>query len=290
MVPFKGFILSLTFMFFGTVLSQNAYEPNFSDPKKIKHHKLVWNDEFNYEGKPDPTKWRYEHGFVRNEELQWYQPKNATCKNGVLLIEGKRETVNNPKYDPTSSNWKENRKQAHYTSASLKTKGKASWKYGVFEIRARIDSTIGSWPAIWTLGNNNPWPANGEIDIMEFYIKNNKQSILANAAWLGKKPRVVWDNKVIPLAYFLKKDPDWVKKFHVWRMEWTKNHIKIYLDNELINKVSQKKSKNPDGFKPFNQEHYLLLNLAIGSNGGDPTYSKFPISYEVDYARIYQKE
>ncbi|WP_345276612.1 glycoside hydrolase family 16 protein [Litoribaculum gwangyangense] len=286
----KGILLSLVSLFYGTIYSQNPYEPDFSKPKKINHYKLVWNDEFNYNGKPDSTKWIYEYGFVRNEELQWYQPKNATCKNGVLLIEGRREIVQNPNYVAISSDWKENREHAYYTSASLKTEGLASWKYGVFEIRARIDSTLSSWPAIWTLGNNNPWPANGEIDIMEFYIKNNEQSILANAAWLGKYPRIVWDSKVIPLAYFLKKDPDWVKKFHIWRMEWDQNSIKIYIDNELINKISQKKAKNPDGFKPFNQEHYLLLNLAIGSNGGDPTDSKFPISYEVDYARIYQKE
>ena len=275
-------------LFFGQ--KHKDFMPDKGKPKKIKGYELVWHDEFNYSGKPDSLKWNYETGFVRNEELQWYQSENAICKNGVLLIEGKREAKLNTDYDSLSKNWRHNRKYAHYTSASINTNKKASWKFGRFEIRARIDSTKGSWPAIWTLGVDKPWPANGEIDLLEFYIKNNKQSILANAACLNDINGPLWDSTVIPLKYFLNQDPKWVDKFHVWRMDWDEEAIKLYLDDYLVNIIALKDTKNPDGFNPFLQNHFLLLNLAIGSNGGDPTNSKFPIQYEVDYVRVYQKK
>ncbi|MDA9555780.1 glycoside hydrolase family 16 protein [Pelobium sp.] len=263
--------------------------PDFTAPKIIDGYQLVWNDEFNINGKPNIESWRYETGFVRNEELQWYQKENAFCKNGVLNISAKREKVSNPSYNPNSKDWRKNRAFANYTSASINTKGLKSWKYGRFEVRAKIDSTKGSWPAIWTLGNEGQWPANGEIDLMEFYIKNDKQSILANAAWLGNNPRVIWNSKITPLNHFLSKDPNWVKKFHVWRMDWDAESIKLYLDDELLNEISASKTINPDGTNPFQQEHYLLLNLAIGQNGGNPSSSKFPINYQIDYVRVYQK-
>ena len=126
---------------------------------------------------------------------------------------------------------------------------------------------------------------------MEFYIKDQKQSILANAAWLGGNIKPKWNSKVKLLSYFLAKDPKWLDKFHVWRMDWDEEAIKIYIDDELINNVSTAKTLNPDGTNPFQQEHYFLLNLAIGGdNGGDPKDSKFPIIYQIDYVRVYQKE
>ena len=143
-------IILTTSLFFGQ--NNKAFIPDNGKPKKIKGYELVWHDEFNYTGKPDSLKWNYETGFVRNEELQWYQSDNAICENGVLLIEGKRDTILNTVYDSLSKNWRLNRKYANYTSASINTNKKASWKFGRFEIRARIDSTKGSWPAIWTLG------------------------------------------------------------------------------------------------------------------------------------------
>jgi beta-glucanase (GH16 family) len=268
-----------------------AKRPDFSEPKKINGYELVWNDEFDRKGKPNPKFWSYENGFKRNNELQWYQAENANCKDGVLTITASREKIKNPDYDANSKDWRKNRAFGYYTSASINTKGLKSWKYGRFEIRARIDSTKGSWPAIWTLGNNEKWPANGEIDIMEFYIKNQKQSILANAAHLGQNFKPKWNSKIIPLSYFLEKDPNWLEKFHIWRMDWDEKAIKIYLDDELLNDINITHTKNPNGFNPFHQEHYFLLNLAIGGdNGGNPSLSKFPITYEVDYVRVYQKK
>jgi len=269
----------------------NPTLPDPNPPIEIPGMKLVWADEFSTNGKPNPEFWKYENGFVRNEELQWYQEENANCANGVLEIEGIREEIPNLNFQAGSSNWKTNRKSAHYSSASINTHGQKQWLYGRFEIRARIDTAMGSWPAIWTLGVAKPWPSNGEIDIMEFYRVNNAPTILANVAWGTDKQYVAkWDTERIPYAHFLAKDPEWTSKFHIWRMDWTKESIKLYLDNELINTTLLSETINLDGFNPFTQPQYLLLNLAIGGNGGNPDQSKFPIKYEVDYVRVYQEK
>lgn len=267
----------------------DPFSPDFRKPPEISGMKLVWNDEFNLEGKPDPSSWRCEKGFVRNRELQWYQEANANCRGGVLLMEGRKERFRNPLHEAGSSDWKREREYVEYTSASIQTRGLHQWQYGRFEIRARIDTACGSWPAIWTLGISGGWPSNGEIDIMEFYRVNGMPVILANFAW-GTDKRFVakWDDLKKPLTDFTSEDPDWVKKFHVWRMDWNNESVKIYLDDQLLNEVSLKETINPDGFNPFLQPHYLLLNLALGSNGGDPSGSVFPIKYEVDWVRVYQ--
>jgi beta-glucanase (GH16 family) len=283
--------LFVLFIFSEIIYSQNKdlYNPDFSTPSLINGMKLVWNDEFNISGKPDTANWRYEKGFMRNQELQWYQSENAVCQNGLLIIEGKKEKIRNPYYSEGSANWKTNRKSAKYTSASIQTRGKKQFQFGRFEIRARIDTACGSWPAIWTLGITKPWPSNGEIDIMEFYRVNRVPTILANFAW-GTNKRLVakWDDLKKPLADFTANDPFWNKKFHIWRMDWNKDSISIYLDDQLLNTSLMNQTVNPDGFNPFLQPHYILLNLALGGNGGDPSKSKFPIKYEVDYVRVYQ--
>jgi beta-glucanase (GH16 family) len=130
---------------------------------------LVWADEFEEDGRPDPRDWNCDTGFLRNQELQWYQPDNARCENGLLIIEGRRERRRNPNYDPASDDWRKNREYADYTSASMMTSGKQSWQYGRFEMRGRIDTGAGLWPAFWTLGVAGGWPDGGEIDIMEYY-------------------------------------------------------------------------------------------------------------------------
>jgi len=105
--------------------AQNAdpSRPDFGYPPALMGFKLVWNDDFNIEGKPDSLSWRYEKGFVRNNELQWYREENATCKGGVLLIEGKSEKVKNPGFKAGSNNWRSSREYAEYTSASIQTRG-----------------------------------------------------------------------------------------------------------------------------------------------------------------------
>jgi beta-glucanase (GH16 family) len=253
-------------------------------------YRMVWSDEFKVDGRPDPKKWNYEHGFVRNNELQWYQEENAFCKDGRLIIEARRERKANPNYKKGAKGWKTNRKFIEYTSSCLITKGLASWKYGRFEIKARIKTQKGLWPAIWFLGEKGQWPSNGEIDLMEFY----GGKILANACWGTKnrwKPR--WDNFHKPVKSF--GDPKWDEKFHVWRMDWDADSIKLYVDGLLLNTIDVTKTINPTtdwGPKnPFRQPHYMLINLAIGGHaGGDPSKTKFPTRYEIEYVRVYQKK
>jgi beta-glucanase (GH16 family) len=249
-------------------------------------YKLVWADEFDKDGPPDPCSWTYERGFVRNEELQRYQPDNARCENGLLIIEARRERKQNPNYDPNSGNWKRNREYADYTSASVTTRGLHSWMFGRFEMRGRIDTRPGLWPAFWTLGVEGRWPSCGEIDIMEYY----QEMLLANAAWAAEKPAVAeWDDIRVPITDF--NDPDWSMKFHIWRMDWDVNSIKLYVDERLLNTIDLQKTSNKDkyGKNPFRQPHYIILNLAVGgSRGGDPSNTKFPAKFEIDYVRIYR--
>lgn len=270
----------------------NPQLPDFSKAKVIEGMKLVWQDEFNENGKPNPKFWKSEKGFVRNQELQWYQEDNANCQNGVLLIEGKRVQIPNPNYEEGNTNWRKNRKEINFTSASIQTKGLQEWQFGTFIIRARIDTTLGSWPAIWTLGNSGEWPSNGEIDLMEFYRVKSEPTILANVAHGTNKQYVAkWDDSKTNLKHFTDKNKDWVKQFHIWRMDWTPESINLYLDDELLNTTSLSETINPDGKNPFLQPHFLLLNLAIGGqNGGEPKPATKQIKYEVDYVRVYQKQ
>lgn len=250
-------------------------------------YKLVWSDEFENNGSPDSTKWRYEHGFVRNEELQWYQPENARCEKGYLVIEAKREQKPNPRYEAGSNDWRRKREMINYTSSCLITAGKQTWQYGRFEMRGRIDISQGMWPAWWTLGVEKRWPANGEIDIMEYY----SGKLLANIACAGNNGKPEWYSNTFPVDSI--GGTNWSSKFHVWRMDWTKDFIALYLDDQLLNKVATDLLINKDGsgFNPFKQPHYMLLNLAIGGmNGGDPAVTSFPRLFEVDYVRVYQEK
>lgn len=264
-------------------------------PAEYEGWDLVWNDEFNRDGAPDASSWSLEQGFVRNSELQWYQDKNAYCKDGILVIEGRKERVKNPGYKPGSKSWKENREYAEYTSSCLKTKGKREFLYGRFEIRARIPVSSGSWPAIWMLGSSLKWPSCGEIDIMEYYVKGGEPHLLANAAWGDKKKKYKpsWNSNKIPFSKFLERDPEWGNKFHVWRMDWDQEFIRIYLDGEVMNEIPLSTTVNgPSGnfMNPFKQPHYILLNLAMGANGGEIDESLLPLKYEIDYVRVYQKK
>ena len=245
--------------------------------------KLVWSDEFEKDGRPDPARWTYETGFVRNEEAQWYRPENARVENGMLIIEGRRERWKNPGFEAGSPGWQRSREYAEFTSASVTTKGIQSWRYGRFEMRARIDTRPGLWPAFWTLGVEKPWPRNGEVDIMEYY----RGELLANLIWQGT-PRTASFTRKKPLTAF--NDPEWSSKFHVWRMDWDENRIVIAVDGEVLNDSDLNRAANPDGTNGFRQPHYMILNLAIGGTaGGDPSETKFPARFEIDWVRVYEK-
>ncbi len=258
-----------------------------ANPYAAEGYQLVWADEFNTNGAPDSTSWSYERGFERNHELQWYQPQNAFCKNGLLILEARRENKPNPIYADGSTEWRKVRKQIEYTSASIKTIKKKAWQYGRFIMRGRIDISSGMWPAWWTLGVSGKWPADGEIDMMEYYRK----MLLANIACLGADGKPEW--------YTVKFKTDslggagWAEKFHIWRMDWDEHEIALYVDDVLMNKVALNKLENKDGsgVNPFKQPHYMLLDLAVGGDqGGNPAGNSFPRRFEVDYVRVYQKQ
>jgi beta-glucanase (GH16 family) len=245
---------------------------------------LVWHDEFDVDGPPDPANFKFEKGFVRNEEAQWYQAANASVQGGLLLIEARKESVPNPNYTG-AGDWKTTRKTADYTSASLNTSGLWSFQYGHFEMRARIPTEIGMWPAFWTLGVSGQWPSNGEIDIMEFY----QSKLLANvASGTSTAYQAKWDSVATPIVSF---GADWQPQFHVWSMDWDAENIALSVDGQVLNTTSLASALNADGSSPFKQKAYLLVNLAIGGqNGGDPSSTVFPKRFEIDYLRVFQKQ
>ena len=154
-------------------------------------------------------------------------------------------------------------------------------------MRGKIDISSGLWPAWWTLGVSGGWPANGEIDIMEYYRKK----LLFNVACLGSDRKAEWYSNTYSTDSLGGKT--WASSFHIWRMDWDENAISLFLDDQLMNKVELSKVVNKDGSgrNPFKQPHYMLLNLAIGGmNGGDPSNTNFPRKFEVDYVRVYQKK
>ena len=246
--------------------------------------KLVWHDEFDTNGPPDPANWDYERGFVRSQELQWYQPENAFCTNGRLIIEARPEHKRNPQFTPGSENWKTNREWIDYTSASITSRRLREFKYGKFEMRARIDTRLGSWPAFWTLGATPgiPWPACGEVDIMEFYAG----TVLANFGYGldGKTKLLAVKQPVADLG-----GDAWSKEFHIWTMAWDEKQMYMLLDGKLMNQLDVATADNADGGNPFHRPVYIILNQVIGGQcGGDPSQTKFPIRFEVDWVRVYQ--
>ncbi|MFN8345217.1 MAG: glycoside hydrolase family 16 protein [Spirosomataceae bacterium] len=270
-------------------LSEKAINPHSCQPvhndstNTSPKYQLIWSDEFDKEGVPDPTKWEFETGFSRNEEAQWYQKENAVCHNGNLVITAKKERKSNPNFKEGSNDWRTNRPFIEYTSASVKMKKEHAFRYGKMEVRAKIITQTGLWPAIWTLGVSGEWPSNGEVDVLEYY----DDKILANYAIAStKRYNAIWDGFAKPMKDF---SANWADSYHVWTLEWTEDKMEILLDGVSMNSIDLTQSFNKsDGKNPFRQPHYLLLNLALGGNrGGSLANTTFPSQYLIDYVRIY---
>ncbi len=240
--------------------------------------KLVWNDEFNYVGLPDPSKWSYDtdgnsYGWGNNE-LQYYTEKrkeNAWVENGHLTIRALKEEMGGKSY----------------TSARLRTKDKGDWLYGRFEIRAKLPTGRGTWPAIWMLPTDweyGGWPASGEIDIME-NVGFDPDTIV------GTVHTKSFNHSIGTQKGKRIYCPDCYSAFHVYTLEWEKEECRIYLDDQLYFTFKN----DHQGFEswPFDKRFHLLLNLAVGGNWGGAQGvddSIFPLSYEIDYVRVYQRK
>ena len=239
---------------------------------------LVWSDEFDTDGLPDPAKWDYDTEFNKtgwfNNERQYYaraRLENSRVANGKLIITARREApASLPDYGGQS-----------YTSARLITRGLASWTYAFIEVRAKLPCGVGTWPAIWMLGTKGKWPDDGEIDIMEHVGKKPGEilgSIYTGAEnWAMNTPRTTATTVADACA-----------AFHNYQLTWNEERVVIGVDNR--NYIQLVNPKDGDYKKwPFSSPQYLLLNLAIGGDLGGPVDdSSLPQQMEVEYVRVYR--
>jgi beta-glucanase (GH16 family) len=256
--------------------------------------KLVWSDEFDRPGLPDPAKWSYETGYLRNHERQFYtraRRENARVEGGLLIIEARKERYPIPGPDSSAKpadgrRAAPAREFADYTSASLTTDGRAAWTNGRIEVRAKLPSGRGTWPAIWTLGTDIGevgWPHCGEIDIMEF-VGFEPSTIHANIHTY-KYNHVKKTNKGDRIAV-----ADASEAFHVYAVEWDDRKIDFFVDGRKYF-TYRNEGTGRDAW-PFDREQYLILNLAIGGDwGGQKGIDDriFPQRYTIDYVRVYQR-
>lgn len=240
----------------------------FALPSHAAGWKLDWSEEF---AGPviDASTWGYESGYVRNEEDQYYtnRPENAFIDSGHLVIRALRD------------NWQ----GREYTSASLRTLNKKSFLYGRMEMRARIDTRAGSWPAWWWLPNSGGWPKGGEIDMMEYY----QGKCLFNVMDGDQR----WTAPTRTIASL--GGARWGESFHVWTMVWDSTRIQLSLDGALINDYDLRNADGtgPQGVNPFTRPGYFIVNQALGgTQGGDPSNTVFPVDYRVDWIRVHTWE
>ena len=262
-------MIQIKYLTLVSILGSSLFFSNlFAQPRDSV---LVWSDEFDKAGFPDITKWNYEQGYVRNNELQYFtvaRPENARVENGSLIIEARND------------NWKGNA----ITSASLTTKGLGEWQYGRFDIRARFATIKGSWPAIWLLAENSQyggWPAGGEIDIME-NVGFEPNTVHGTVHTLGVDPN---QHNGWGQPYSI---PNLAKTWHVYSAVWTPDSILIQADGITYMRYPNQKSWQ---MWPFDQEFFLMLGLSIGGDWGGQQgvdYTALPIKLEVDYARVYK--
>jgi beta-glucanase (GH16 family) len=250
-------------------------------PESVGQWRLVWFDEFDYKGLPDREKWGYDiggHGWG-NQELQYYtdqRKENARVENGHLIIEARQES------------WQ---KRA-YTSARLVSKGKGDWTYGRVEVRAKLPSGRGTWPAIWMLPSlksygNGGWPDNGEIDVMEH---------------VGFDADVV-HGSVHTRAYYHSIGTQKTAKvelkgsrttFNVYAIEWTPEEIRWFINGDhYFTFVNERSTTSKADYKqwPFDKPFHLILNVAVGGTwGGAKGVDKsiWPQQLLVDYVRVYR--
>jgi beta-glucanase (GH16 family) len=240
-----------------------------------KNYRLVWSDEFNTPGLPDPARWQHDtfrnkEGWFNNERQYYSGPRleNARIQDGRLLIEARKESMS------SAPDWGGQR----YTSTRLITRGKAAWTYGFFEIRAKLPCGRGTWPAIWMLGTGGVWPDDGEIDIME-QVGSNASRVFGTV-----HTRAGSGGNSIGAATQV---PDACTAFHDYQLHWTADELAIGIDGVVYYRYPNPRAGRATW--PFDAPQYLLLNIAIGGTlGGAVDDTIFPVTMEVEHVRIWQ--
>ncbi len=231
-----------------------------------KSAKLLWSDEFNTDGAPDPTKWGYDTGAGGwgNNELENYTTRsdNSFVQGGYLNIVLKKESYNG----------------SSYTSARLLTKGKFSFNYGHVDIRAMLPAGLGTWPALWMLGSDidiNPWPGCGEMDIME-QRGSELNKIYGTLHYPGHSGAN--GNGSTTLIQ------NSTTQFHIYSLDWDVNFVKISVDGQVFQTVP-----NNSTLPFFSGNFFFIFNIAMGGDFGgsvDPSFTSATML--VDYVRVYQ--
>ncbi|MDG4715867.1 glycoside hydrolase family 16 protein [Winogradskyella marincola] len=231
------------------------------------YNNLVWQDEFDVNGAPDPSNWTYDLGTGTdgwgNLELQHYtdRPENVIVEDGMLKITAKAESFSG----------------SDYTSSRIKSQDLYEFTYGRVEFRAKLPEGGGTWPALWMLGANFEevgWPNCGEIDVME-HVGNSQNTIHGTLHLPGNSG----GNAVSGTT----TNPTASSEFHLYSVEWRPGEIIFLVDNEPFFTFDN------DGTLPFNSDFFLIINFAMGGNFGgavDPAFVESTL--EVDYVRVYQ--
>lgn len=249
--------------------------------------KLAWNDEFNG-SKLDTSKWAYELGVIRNPGAsQTYTKDCVEVKNGLLLLHSKARETRNANFRPGSGNWIGKIRTQPYASGSVTTRGVQEFTCpGRLEFRARIPKAKGVWPALWTMHvNQYGWPANGEIDILE-HISQEPDTCYSIFRW-GRNGGTE-EQKVIRTT----RIPDYSKEFHTYVLEWDEEVMRILIDDKEAGRVNVADATYPDGNNPLLTPCYIIMNTAIGGVGTwpeQPAADQYPVAFEIDYVRYYNK-
>jgi beta-glucanase (GH16 family) len=240
------------------------------------NYELVWSDEFNYTGPPNPQKWSCEtggHGWGNNE-LQYYTNGDNVHVDGENMIITAR-------YEQFGGR--------DVTSTRIRTAKKGDWLYGKVEVCANVPAGRGTWPAIWMLPTDwayGGWPTSGEIDIMEHV--GYDPNVLVTSIHTESYNHSIGTQKGKSV-----KRPGMIDGFHVYAIEWLPDKIKYFYDGELQFTYNPSMLKDSPSFKewPFDRRFHLLINLAFGGNWGGARgvdFNVLPATYKIDYVRVYQ--